>query len=126
MDETATYADSYCGTPASGWFADLLRSGYCGVATVLSVPADAWVAIAGTAGETATGVASEAGDAAEGVTGNLADAASPLNLAGLGAGIGLGGTLAVVMTGLAAAVLVDQLAFGGAGTASAVRRVTGR
>lgn len=113
------YDTDYCTTPGENWLAEALRAGYCGLATVISVPAQAWVGVTENAEGAAIGVTGNAADASIGVAGELGDAASPWNLFGLGAG----GAVGVAAVGLVGAFAADWLLFGGSGTASVARTI---
>lgn len=119
-------ASDYCTTPAGNYFAEVLRSGYCGVAEVFGVGRDTAVGVTGNAASAADAVTGNAAGAADAVSGNAADAANPLNLFGLGAGVAGGGLVATAGLAAVGALAIDQVFFAGAGTASLARRVSGR
>lgn len=109
----------YCTTQGSTWFGEVLRSGYCGAATLFGVSVGGLTDIADTAGETVQGVASTAGETAQSV-------ASPTNAFAGAAGFAVGGIGTTVALAGLGAFAIDQLVFGGVGTASLARRISSR
>lgn len=113
----------YCTTPGSNVVSDTIRSLYCGVATVFSVPADTFGGAVSTGAEAVTTVADTAGETVQTAFNNAAEVASPLNLAGAFLGLSVGGIGATVVVAGLGAFAVDQLVFAGAGTSSLARRM---
>ena len=118
LDSTA-----YCTTPGTNWFAEVLRSAYCGVATVFSVPAETYGGAVEDVTDTFGGAVEDVTDFGGGAVSDVADAANPLNLLGLGFGLSFGGLVAAVGVGTVGAFAVDQLVFAGAGTSNLLRRL---
>lgn len=75
--------------------------------------------------DTVTQTAGVVGGTVKGVVDDVADAANPLNLAGAGLGLGLGGVFGVIGAGLLGGILVDTFFLDGAGTRALLAKVQG-
>lgn len=131
----------YCDDPIGEGWNDTLRAYFCGIREAFTGPAsgvatgaqESIVTVATGAQDTIGGIADNAAGVATGAQDTIAalgqdakDAANPLNLLGLGAGLGFGTLLTAVGVGLVGAFAADQVFAGGVGTQVLVARVRGR
>ncbi|HYF06676.1 MAG TPA: hypothetical protein VD970_03575 [Acetobacteraceae bacterium] len=98
--------------------------------------AELWLGLFDTVENVGTGAQDTIGEVAEEAAGVVTGAqqtiggvaervTNPLNLAGLGFGLSVGGIGTIVGVGLAAGFAADQVFFGGTGTAGLVKRFAG-